>query len=170
VPATSIPSQTPKPELGFTLVEPQAALKLAPGLKAFAELAVEKYSIESWNKVNGRLIFTINSQSKVPILWRWGWCAASDEILQQNLTKINVVFNADGYAIPKSQLANETSESTDTRMKGWKCLDYLTILRDWKPGTYKLMETISFSAEINDGKDTFKAGNMIREYTVNISP
>jgi hypothetical protein len=170
VPVTSIPSQTPKPKLGFTLVEPQAALKMAPGLKTFAELAVEKYSTESWNKINGRLIFTINSQSKVPILWSWGWCAANDEILQQNLTKVNVVFNADGYAIPQSQLATETSESTDTTMKGWKCLDYLTVLRDWKPGTYKLMETISFSSEINDGRATFKAGQMFREYTVNIAP
>ena len=167
---TSTPSQTPEPELGFTLVEPQDALKMAPDLKTFPDLAVEKYSNASWNKVNGRLTFTVNSQPEVPIIWRWGWCALSDEILEQNMTKIDVVFNADGHAIPKNQLANETYESTDTTLKGWKCLDTLTVLRDWKPGTYKLMETISFSAEINDGRDTFKVGNMIREYTVNISP
>ena len=143
---------------------------MAPDLKTFSDLAVEKYSNASWNKVNVRLTFTVNSQPEVPIIWRWGWCATNDEILEQNMTKIDVVFNADGYAIPKNQLANETYESTDTRLKGWKCLDYLTVLGDWKPGTYKLIETISFSSEINDGKDTFEAGNMFREYTVNISP
>lgn len=167
---TSTPSQTPEPELGFTLVAPQEALKMAPDLKTFSELAVEKYSNASWNKVNGRLTFTVNSKPEVPIIWLWGWCATNDEILEQNMTKIDVVFNADGYTIPKNQLANETYESTDTTYKGWKCLDYLTVLRDWKPGTYKLIETISFSSEINDGKDTFEAGYMFREYTVNISP
>jgi len=164
------PSKTPKPELGFTLVEPQNVLKMAPDLKTFPELAVEKYSNASWNKINGRLIFTVNSQTDVPIVWRWGWCATNDKILEQNMTRIDVVLNADGYTIPKDQLANQTYESTDTAYKGWKCRDYLTILRDWKPGTYKLIETIRFSSEISDGKDTFKAGNMTREYTVNISP
>ena len=85
------------------------------------------------------------------------------------MAQIDVVFNADGYEIPKNQLASETYESTDTTLKGWKCLEYLTVLRDWKPGTYKLIETINFSSSINDGKVTFEAGHMTREYTVNIS-
>jgi len=164
------PSATPKPELGFTLVEPQAALKLAPDLKTFPELAVEKYSTASWNKINGRLIFTVNSQPAVPIVWSWGWCATNAEILEQNMSRINIALSADGYAIPKDQLANQTYESTDTAYKGWQCRDYLTVLRDWKSGTYKLIETISFSSEISDGRDTFAAGYMTREYTVNISP
>jgi hypothetical protein len=117
-----------------------------------------------------RLIFTVNSQPDVPIVWHWGWCATTDEILQQNLTQINVIFEADGYVIPKDQLASETYESTDTTYQGWKCQDYLTILRDWKPGTYTLKQTINFSSTINDGKVTFEAGSMFREYTVNISP
>jgi len=167
---TSTPTQTPKPELGFTLVEPQAALKLAPDLKTFTELAVEQYSDASWNKLNVKLIFTVNSQPDVPIVWYWGWCATTDEILQQNLKQIKVVFDADGYVIPKDQLANETYEATDTTYKGWKCQDYLTILRDWKPGTYKLKQTINFSSAINDGKVTFEAGSMFREYNVTISP
>jgi eukaryotic-like serine/threonine-protein kinase len=167
---TSTPSQTPVPELGFTLVEPQEVLKIAPGLGVLSDLAVEKYSNASWNKVNGRLIFTINSQPEVPMVWLWGWCATSDEILEQNMAKIVVVFNADGYTIPKDRLANETYESTDPDYKGWKCRNYLTVLRDWKPGTYRLTETITFSSAINDGKDTFEAGNMTREYTVNIAP
>ena len=168
---TSTPGQTPEPELGFTLVEPQEVLKIAPDVKTFSELAVEKYSDASWNKINVKLIFTVNSQPEVPIVWYWGWCATTDEILQQNLTKINVVFDADGYEIPRDRLALEPSAtSTDPKYEGWKCQGYLTILRDWKSGTYKLKETIHFSSAINDGKDTFKAGSMFREYTVNISP
>jgi serine/threonine protein kinase len=167
---TATASQTPEPELGFTVVEPQAALKMAPDLKMFSELAVEKYSNASWNKINVLLTFTVNSKPAVPILWRWGWCATTDEILKQNMTRIDVVFSADGYVILKNQLASDTYKSTDPTYKGWKCQDYLTVLRDWKPGTYKLKETIKFSSSINDGKDTFEAGSMFREYIVNIAP
>ena len=165
---TSTPSKTP--ELGFTIVEPQEVLKIATDLKTFLELAVKKYSTASWNKVNGRLIFTVNSQTDVPIVWRWGWCATNDKILEQNMTQINIVLEADGHVIPADRLAkNQIYESTDAALKGWRCLDYLTVLRDWKPGTYKLIETINFSSAINDGKVTFEAGHMTREYTVNIS-
>ena len=167
---TSTPTQPPDPELGFTLLEPQAALQLAPDLNTFAALAVEQYSNASWNQVNIKLSFTVNSQADVPIAWSWGWCAATDEILQQNLTQIDVIFDADGYVIPKDQLATETSEATDASIKGWKCQTYLTVLRDWKPGTYIFQETINFLSEINDGKDTFEAGSMFREYNVTISP
>lgn len=166
----STSTQTPGPELGFKLLEPQAALQLSPDLNTFAGLAVEQYSAASWNQVNITLSFTVNSQADVPLAWSWGWCAATDEILQQNLTQIDVIFDADGYVIPKDQLATETSESTDTNMKGWKCQTYLTVLRDWKPGTYQFRETIIFLSEINDGKDTFEAGSMFREYNVTISP
>lgn len=167
---TPSPTPEPEPELGFTLVEPQSVLEMAPGLKGLSELAGEEYTSESWNKINALLTFTINSQRDVPIVWRWGWCATTDEILRQNMTAIEVVFDADGYVIPKDQLAGDTYEATDTALKGWKCQDYLTILRDWKPGTYLLKETVIFSAAINDGKDTFESGSMFREYTVNISP
>jgi hypothetical protein len=168
--ATETPGQTPQPELGFTLLDPQSVLEMAPDLKGLSELAAESYSTASWNKINALLTFTINSQADVPIVWRWGWCATTDEILQQNMTRIDVIFNADGYVIPQDQLARDTYESTDTELKGWKCQDYLTILRDWKPGTYELKETISFSEPIHDGKDAFEAGSMFREYTVHISP
>jgi eukaryotic-like serine/threonine-protein kinase len=168
---TSIPSQTPKPELGFTIVEPQEVLKIAPDLKTLQELAKEKYSDADSNRVNVMLKFTVNSKTGVPLLWSSGWCAVNDQILEQNLTKINFIFEADGYALPMERLAKNAYEVTDdSNLKGWKCLEYLTVLRDWKPGTYNLRETIRFSEAINDGKVAFDAGNMVREYTVNIAP
>ena len=168
--ATSTSSQTPEPELGFTIVEPQDALKLYPDLKTLTDLANEKYSDASWNKLNVMLTFTVNSKPDVPIVWYWGWCAVNSEILQQNMRQIDIVLNADGYEIPGDRLAVEPpAASTDPKYQGWKCQGYLTVLRDWKPGTYKLKETISFNSAINDGKDTFEAGSMFREYTVNIS-
>ncbi|HXD10813.1 MAG TPA: hypothetical protein VN653_12180, partial [Anaerolineales bacterium] len=166
---TSTPSQTPEPELGFTLVEPTEVLKTAADLKTLQELAVERYTDRYRNKINTTLTFTVNSKADVPVVWYWGWCAVDDKTLEQNLTQIRVVFEADGQAIAADRLAKETYEAADEPYKGWKCQGYLTILRDWKPGTYKLKETINFSSAINDGRDGFGVGYMISEYTVNIS-
>ena len=167
---TSTPSQIPPPDLGFTIAEQQEALNYGQNVKTLYDLAPERYSDADSNRVNVTLRFTVDSQPDVPILWFASWCAVNDEILEQNLTKITFRFDADGYVIPMDQLAKETYESTTEPLKGWKCVEYRTILRDWKPGTYKLTETTSFSSAINDGQVAFEAGKMTREYTVTISP
>ena len=165
------PSKTPKPVFGFTMVEPQDALNSAAGLKTLAQLAYEKYADADTNKVNTTLTYTVNSKPTVPMIWTSGWCATTDQILQENLSKMKFVFEADGYIVPLERFAKNAYEDTDANsaLKGWKCVEYLTVLRDWKPGTYKFVETITFSSAINDGKVAFEAGNMIRKYTVNIS-
>jgi formylglycine-generating enzyme required for sulfatase activity/tRNA A-37 threonylcarbamoyl transferase component Bud32 len=161
---------TPTPEPGFTIVDPQEVLNIAPRLGTLGQLAVEKYSTEDRNRINSTLTFTINSTPDVPILWRWFWCAVNDEVLEQNMTKISLIFDANGYVIPKEQLATVVFENADAAYKGWKCRTYETVLRDWKPGTYKLIQTTTLSSAINDGRDTFEAGYKIYEYTVIISP
>jgi hypothetical protein len=167
VPAT--PGTTPIPELGFTIVEPQEVLQISSTLKTLGDLAVEKYSNSDTNTVNLTLTYTVNSKPDVPLVWSSGWCAVNDQTLQQNLTKINFVFTAEGYELPLERLAANAYEATASNMKGWKCQEYLTVLRDWKPGTYKLVETINFLSTINDGKDAFDPGRMIRQYTVTIA-
>ena len=167
---TSTPSQIPPPDLGFTIAEQQEALNYSQNIKTLYDLAPERYSDADSNRVNVTLRFTIDSQPDVPLLWFASWCAVNDEILEQNLTKITFRFDADGYVIPMDRLAKETYESSTDPLKGWKCVEYRTILRDWKPGTYKLTETTSFSSAVNDGQVAFDAGIMTREYTVTISP
>lgn len=167
---TMSPTHTATKEPGFAIVEPEEVLNIAPGLRTFGQLAVEKYSVEERNKINNTLTFTVNSTTGTPILWRWFWCAANDRILEQNMTKISFIFDADGYVIPEEQLATVIFENPDPTYEGWKCQTYETVLRDWKPGTYKFTQTISYLSAINDGRDRFEAGYKVYEYTVNIAP
>jgi hypothetical protein len=169
--ASLILAETPRPELGFTIVEPQEVLNIASTLQTLEDVAVESYSEADSNRVNATLIFTVNSTPDVPLVWYWGWCAADEQTLEQNMTQINFVIEADGFVIPHDQLARETydMDSSEAQYEGWKCEGFLTVLRDWQPGTYKLVETITFLSAIHDGKDAFEAGRMLRRYTVNIS-
>jgi len=164
-----IPTQTNTPEPGYEVVGPVEVLNIAPTLRTFGQLAVEKYSLEERNKTNGTLVFTVNSTTDVPILWRWFWCAANDRILEQNMTKIGIIFEADGHAIPQEQLATVIFENADPAYQGWKCRTYETVLRNWKPGTYQFIQTVTIASDINDGGERFEAGVKIYEYTVNIS-
>jgi hypothetical protein len=168
LPDGDVTTQPAASESGFSIVDPQEVLNIAPGLYALGQLAEEKYSTEDRNKINSTLTFTVNSKPDVPILWRWFWCAVNDKVLEQNMTKISVIFDADGYVIPEERLAKVVFENTDSTYRGWKCQAYETVLRDWKPGMYKLIQTTTISSAINDGKDTFEAGYKIYEYTVNI--
>ena len=165
-----MPTVTPTPEPGYELVPPNEVLNIAPKLRTFGQLAVEKYSIEERNKTNNTLTFTVNSTPDNPILWRWFWCAANDRILEQNMNKIDVIFEADGRAIPEDQLAQVVFENADPIYKGWKCFTYETVLRNWRPGIYKFIQIVTVASDINDGDQRFEAGVKTYEYTVHILP
>jgi hypothetical protein len=176
--STSTPNVTPiiftetitlTPEPGYVIVDPQEVLNIAPNLRTLGQLAIEKYTTEQRNQINNTLTFTVNSTPEVPILWRWFWCALNDKILEQNMSKISIIFEADGYLIPEEQLATVIFENADPTLQGWKCRTYETVLRDWKSGTYELIQTMTISSAINDGAETFEAGYKIYEYTVTIS-
>ena len=167
---TTTPKPTATNEPGFTIMEPDEIWSIASSLRTLGQLAVEKYSAEDRNKINNTLTFTVNSTTEIPILWRWFWCAVNDRVLEQNMTKISILFDADGYVIPEEQLATVVFENSDPNYEGWKCRTYQTVIHDWKPGTYTFTQTMTVASPINDGDEKFEAGIKIYEYTVNIAP
>mgnify|MGYP000521769832 CR=1 FL=1 len=167
---TTTPKPTATKEPGYAIMAPDDVWEVASSLRTLGQLAVEKYSVEERNQMNNTLTFTVNSTTETPILWRWFWCAVNDRVLEQNMTRIGILFDADGYAIPEEQLATIVFENADPTYEGWKCRTYQTVLHDWKPGTYTFTQTMTIASPINDGKDKFEAGYKIYEYTVNIAP
>lgn len=157
------------PEPGYSIVDPEEVKEIAPTLRSLGQLAEEKYSEELRNSMDFTLTFTVNSTPDVPILWRWFWCAATERLLEQNLKRMSVLFEADGYLIPEDRLAQVPFINSGEVFAGWPCLTYETVLRDWKPGTYTFIQTIVFESAVNDGRDTFPAGYRTYEYTVHIS-
>lgn len=167
---TTTPKPTSTREPGFAIMAPDDVWEIASSLRTLGQLAVEKYTVDERNQMNNTLTFTVTSTTETPILWRWFWCAVNDRVLEQNMTKIGILFDADGYAIPNEQLATIVFENADPTYEGWKCRTYQTVLHNWKPGTYIFTQTMTIATSINDGKDRFEAGYKIYEYTVNIAP
>jgi hypothetical protein len=158
------------PEPRYTIVDKQDVLNIAPNMQTLGQLAKEKYSLEERNDTNGTLTFTIEASVDVPMLWRWFWCATSQNILDENMKAFDVEFVIDDRKIPNDQFAQLTFTNADASLKGWKCFTYETVLRDWKPGEYHLVQTVTLKSNINDGQGAYKAGKKVYDYTVYISP
>lgn len=164
------PAATYTPEPSYTIVDAEEVLNIAPNTQTLGQLAKEKYSLEERNNPNGKLTFTIEAASDVSMLWRWFWCATSQSILDENMKAFDVEFVIDGGKIPNDQFAQLTFTNTDPSLNGWKCFTYETVLRDWKPGVYNLVQTVKLKSNINDGQDTYTAGTKVYDYTVSILP
>jgi hypothetical protein len=167
---TTTGTLTPTPRRGYTMVDKEEVFSLSPRVKAFGELAKEKYTPEERNQVDRKLVFTIHATPDVPMFWRWYWCAATEKILEQNLGEMDVIFEADGRVISADQLATVTYSYKNQDGDTWWCFTYSTVLRDWKPGTYRFLQTTVIKSAIHDGKDIFPAGLKIYDYTVTIAP
>jgi len=165
-----IPTATFTPEPRYTIVDANEVLSIASNIQTLGQLSKEKYSLGERNNPNGKLTFTIEATSEVPMLWRWFWCATSQSILDENMKAFDVEFAIDDTKIPNDQFAQLIFTNTDPGLKGWKCFTYETVLRDWKPGVYRLVQTVTLNSNINDGQDSYEAGKKIYDYTVNIAP
>ncbi len=160
------PSTTPTvvlPEFGYTIVDRDEVFSLSPKVKALGELSREKYTPDDRNAINRELLYTIDGTPDLPMFWRWYWCATTKELLNQNMREIDTLFEADGQVITREQLA-----STDYAFEtGW-CFTYSTILKDWKPGVYHLVQTTIIKSSIHDGQETFSPGYKKYDFTVKI--
>ena len=164
------PTMTFTPEPGYTIVDKNEVMNVTSGLKTLGELANETYSTEERNKINNTLAFTIEASSDTSMLWRWYWCAVNQTTLNQNIKEVNVTFTIEDQRIPSEKISEFEFENDGGSYDGWKCRAYETVLTDWEPGTYDLIQTVTLKSIINDGEDTFPSGYKTYKYTVTIFP
>mgnify|MGYP002640743452 CR=1 FL=1 len=107
-----------------------------------------------------RVDFPANTKIYLPL----GWCATDKEILRQNLLHIEEKVSIDGHEISLSKFA--VVEGQDTR--GLWCKSYNAIVSGLERGTHTYIRSQHFSQAINDGMDTYPAGDYIMEYLISV--
>ena len=159
-----VPTPTPEaeqpsqPHVGSAL-ESEAAL--AAGAPWLEELAGESY--DETSQAGETYLYTVAMESSQDVLWVYGWCAASLEIMEQNWEHIAVVFTLNGDEVPFSQFA-----IWETDLEGLACRLYYAVVTDWPPGEHELLTKITFDTELNDGTDTFPQGMHYYKYLVTV--
>ena len=150
--------QPSQPRIGSAL-ESEAAM--AAGAPWLEELAEESY--DETSQAGETYLYTIALESSRDLLWVYGWCTTSQEILEQNWEHIALAFTLNGEDVPLSQFA-----ILETDIEGQVCRLYYALVTDWPRGEHELLTEVTFDTELNDGQDTFPEGTHYYQYLVTV--
>jgi hypothetical protein len=156
----SLPPAAAAPKL---TVDASAESALTSGTQFLEEFAKEQYQTADYSKP-GTLTYTINLAKSRDLMWAYGWCATSADLLKQNLENMTVVFDLDGTEIPAAEMA-----AFDVESGGQQCKYIYGLLSDWPVGQHRLTITSTFNAKMNDGSADYDPGDYILEYIVNVN-
>jgi len=142
----------------------EAQVKIATSTQ-LEELAREQYSSTELSTMDRTFTYTVALDKSEDLAWAWGWCASSNEILQENFEHIDLKLTLDG-----EEVALEDLVSFDGENGGQFCRFYFTVLSDWPAGQHRLQALVTFDAPINDGSTDYPAGSQTFQYDVYIKP
>jgi C-terminal processing protease CtpA/Prc len=134
--------------------------------KQFEEKAREEYGNDDFLLVPNDFTYTVVLSKSETLLWAWGWCAADQATLDDNLGKMKVTFMLNGQDVPLEQFLRMDYDSQD----GQKCTAYLAAVKDWAGGQHLAVTTLTFKAALNDGVYDFPAGEQVFEYNIYVKP
>jgi hypothetical protein len=134
------------------------------GARQLEELAREQYGLDELASP-GTFAYTVALSESEPLLWAWVWCAATQEILDENFNAISLEFSLDNEKISSDDFLVMDFESS-----GLACRGYISALDNWPAGEHHLSTTVTFENPINDGSADYPAGTQIFDYSVYIKP
>ncbi|MCS7010223.1 MAG: S41 family peptidase [Anaerolineales bacterium] len=149
-----------------TLLSPSETENVLSSAKQFEELARENYTTQDYLQVPKTFTFTIPLSKSQTLLWAWGWCAANQTVLTDNLNKMSIQFTLNGQEIPLDKFLRLDYDSQD----GQRCTAYLLALKDWAGGQHQAITRVTFKQPLNDGTYDFPAGEQVFEYNIYIKP
>lgn len=109
-------------------------------------------------------IYEIKLSESMPLLWNYGWCTTTQEILEQNFSYINLEFTVNEIPVSSGSFFVNEYERSD----GAPCREYVTLVEDWPVGQHILESRITFTQDIDDGWDTYPMGTHIFKYFVTV--
>ncbi|MEJ5201473.1 MAG: family 16 glycoside hydrolase, partial [Anaerolineales bacterium] len=126
-------------------------------------LAEESYSYEERNRVGNKLTYTVTLKENDRVFVNYGWCATTREILDSNLSNMQIVFAINGRNVDPSIVFGQY-----TTQESLQCHTRHLLLKDWKAGKYTITQTTTFLKPINDGESDFQAGTITTIYNVTV--
>lgn len=148
-----------------TIMSQDATNSALSSARQLEEKARENYTNNDYLEVPFDFTFTIPLSRSETLLWAWGWCAADQETLDDNLSKMDVTFTLNGVDVPLEQFLR-----LDYPSSGQLCTAYLVGLEDWAGGEHHLVTTVNFTAPLNDGVYDFPVGAQTFYYNVYVKP
>jgi serine/threonine protein kinase len=126
-------------------------------------LAEESYSYEERNQVGTKLTYTVTLKEDERALVSYGWCATTREILDNNLSDMQITFAIDDREVDPSIVFGQYSTQ-----ESMQCHTRYLLLKDWPIGQYTIIQKTTFVKAVNDGETEFPAGVITTVYRVTV--
>lgn len=135
-------------------------------LRFLDELATETYTPEELARVGETFQFTVElDDPEERLLWYYGWCATTPEILEQNLEHMQFSATVNGQPVDLAYF--ETLDTVDqSGDQSLVCRSFVTIVYAWPSGTTTLEYKVTYEETINDGMADYPPGDQTFVYTV----
>lgn len=114
-------------------------------------------------KSPGRYQWSVTFPVNEPALLMLGWCAIDKQTLDNNWPLMRYDLIIDGYQIEVDQLTR-SEVTSDNRV----CYFVSGILTGWSRGRHSYIWVHHIYRRLNDGWDTYEAGDYIMEFIVNV--
>ncbi len=136
------------PRIG-SVVESEMAL--AAGVPWLTELAEEEYEVTS--QAGETYTYTVTLGQSRDVIWIYGWCTTTEELLEQNWENIILGFSVNDQDVSFNRFAMLESSLEDQ-----ECRLYYALVTDWPQGEHVLITEVTFETELDDGTDIYPAG------------
>jgi DNA-directed RNA polymerase subunit RPC12/RpoP len=111
----------------------------------------------------GSNTWTVKITSDLPVKINWGWCAATQAILDQNLEHMQILFYVDGKDVTSSM------SPISRTIEGGVCQNFRGIIRSWPAGQHIVFYKMVFLEKVNDGEKDYE-GVVTKTFNVNVTP
>lgn len=177
--STSAPTGTPAPNLTATQqawVKPAQSPSLGSAEEAKSARNSEVEYLEDYtlvfpdtpsiNQPGDIYVYEISLTESKPLIWSYGWCTTTQQILEENFAHIKLEFTLNGNTVPSDKFAIVEYARDD----GSPCRTYNALIKLWPKGQHQVESRITFTQDIDDGWDIYPAGTHIFKYVVTIQP
>ncbi len=181
-PVTPFPTYTPRPAITPNLTATQRAWippRESPtfGTSEQAKQAAEEHKIyplmafaaeqpamPDINQPGDIYIYQVDLSSDTKALWDYGWCARTQQLLEQNFAQMKVEFVMNRKAVTETLVAVTENQPQDDRYCRW----LTTLIEYWPPGQHQLEVRVTFLIPTDDGWNVYPAGTHTFKYFVNV--
>ncbi len=104
-------------------------------------------------------------------LFYYGWCAADEPTLDDNMTKIDFVFEVgEDDALPYAK-TRRYSEKDENAGEPYFCDSIGAVIGEWTPNkTYRVVIGLRIKEEVNDGWNIYPPGDFLYAYLITADP
>lgn len=166
IPTQIIPTLLPSGALLEFANADEAKQAIDTGTDYLESYAVEFPELPNINQPGDVYTYNILLLQPAPLIWSYGWCTTTDEILEGNINHILLEFIADDVKVSQANIAVFDDLGVDSS----PCRNYVVLIEGWSEGDHTLQTRVTFTQDIDDGWNLYPAGTHTFEYIVPIFP